>query len=471
MADLDYEKLLGGYATGTLTDAERQVLFEAALQDQRLFNALADDEALKALLDDPVSRQRLIQALEAADQPETKAWRWGALVPAWLAPPSAGLPADAQPEVVCATVPSRFELPARRRSWKGALGAGLIFAALAVIVAAGLIEELISPPLPVLVAEKGPALGEEPSGVRSAEIAKEPEPVVPPSSVLPPEQAAPPAREQPAEPVKQRPPSAARAPRTSRAAKAQPDQAPARPEAQPEVPSQPAPSPESPAALQAPALPGVPAQEAMQLRVAAPALSARSLFYASTGSVEGERPLGLRYGLIRKSSAGSEQEVVPGLLVNPDDEVRLHVEVNTTGYLYVLKRTPPETWTIVYPNLGSTTDPGGRAAYVHSGTRYIVPSGGSLTTPEDRGPLQFVLVFSKRPLSQFGTFGLGSQHANVPSPAVAELIQQIRTEIAGGKLLSEHPEAEGQTESAVYLVDRSAVPRSRILADMIVSVR
>ena len=33
----DIEKLLGGYATGTLTGEERQALFEAALTDQALF--------------------------------------------------------------------------------------------------------------------------------------------------------------------------------------------------------------------------------------------------------------------------------------------------------------------------------------------------------------------------------------------------------------------------------------------------
>jgi len=46
----DLEKLLGGYATSTLTEQERKALFEAALDDQQLFNALADEEALKELL-------------------------------------------------------------------------------------------------------------------------------------------------------------------------------------------------------------------------------------------------------------------------------------------------------------------------------------------------------------------------------------------------------------------------------------
>ena len=67
-------KLLGGYATGSLTEAERAALFQAALEDQELFDELADEAALKEVLDEPGARQRLITAIE----PPTKhrAWLW-----------------------------------------------------------------------------------------------------------------------------------------------------------------------------------------------------------------------------------------------------------------------------------------------------------------------------------------------------------------------------------------------------------
>jgi hypothetical protein len=61
----DLLKLLGGYATGTLTVEERDLLFAAALEDQELFDALADEQALKEMLDDPECRARLIAATEA----------------------------------------------------------------------------------------------------------------------------------------------------------------------------------------------------------------------------------------------------------------------------------------------------------------------------------------------------------------------------------------------------------------------
>jgi hypothetical protein len=59
----DARKLLGGYATGSLTEAERKLLFEAALEDQDLFDELAREDELKQLLDEPGARNRLIAAL------------------------------------------------------------------------------------------------------------------------------------------------------------------------------------------------------------------------------------------------------------------------------------------------------------------------------------------------------------------------------------------------------------------------
>ena len=72
MEPRDLEKLLGGYATNTLTNEERQALFDAALHDQTLFNTLADEQALKELLDHPQHRQVLLRSLQQS-QPQTGA--------------------------------------------------------------------------------------------------------------------------------------------------------------------------------------------------------------------------------------------------------------------------------------------------------------------------------------------------------------------------------------------------------------
>ncbi len=78
MKHTDAEQLLGGYATGTLTEAERQTLFAAALEHQDIFDALADEEALRELLADPDAKAQLLAALAPPAAPKA--------VPLWRRP-------------------------------------------------------------------------------------------------------------------------------------------------------------------------------------------------------------------------------------------------------------------------------------------------------------------------------------------------------------------------------------------------
>ncbi len=80
----DVRKLIGGYATGSLTEAERALLFEAALDDQELFDELAREDALRDLLEQPGAKQRLIASLETA-RPKPARVRWWAVAAAGIA--------------------------------------------------------------------------------------------------------------------------------------------------------------------------------------------------------------------------------------------------------------------------------------------------------------------------------------------------------------------------------------------------
>jgi hypothetical protein len=70
----EIQKLLGGYATGTLTGAEQQTLFEAALEDQDLFDALAREQALREVLEDPSARSQLLAALDTRPPAWYRVW-------------------------------------------------------------------------------------------------------------------------------------------------------------------------------------------------------------------------------------------------------------------------------------------------------------------------------------------------------------------------------------------------------------
>jgi hypothetical protein len=64
MANDDIRDLIGRYATGSLSSEERKRLFDAALDDQELFDELAREQELKQVIDEPGVRNRLIRALE-----------------------------------------------------------------------------------------------------------------------------------------------------------------------------------------------------------------------------------------------------------------------------------------------------------------------------------------------------------------------------------------------------------------------
>jgi len=82
----EIRKLLGGYATNTLTETERRALMEAAVDDQELFNALQDEEALRELLADPASREQVYQALQQKPAARWRGgWVWGGALAAAVA--------------------------------------------------------------------------------------------------------------------------------------------------------------------------------------------------------------------------------------------------------------------------------------------------------------------------------------------------------------------------------------------------
>ena len=91
MTQDEIRKLLGGYSTNALTADERRMLFEAALEDQELFNALQDEDALRELLADPISREQVRRALETPRRDARRAafwsrrWLLGVAIPAVVA--------------------------------------------------------------------------------------------------------------------------------------------------------------------------------------------------------------------------------------------------------------------------------------------------------------------------------------------------------------------------------------------------
>jgi len=103
----DILDLIGRYATGSLSAEEQKRLFDAALDDQDLFDQLVREQDMKQMLDEPGVRDRMIRALEP---PKRKtAWIYGVAATATLSIAIAVVllrPAPKPQQVATATIPT-----------------------------------------------------------------------------------------------------------------------------------------------------------------------------------------------------------------------------------------------------------------------------------------------------------------------------------------------------------------------------
>jgi len=365
------EKLLGGYATGTLTEAECNALFEAALANQDLFDALADEEALRELLADPGARRHLLEQLaekKSLGRLQFGWWNrrlaWGMagsvvvtvllvviLVPVYrrlapghfAAPPAA--PVEVAQKITPPAQPGRTPAAARPRAITPARPAPAAQPARAEAEVARQAPPAEKPEQAEgLAAAPRPVAGGTPGGVIGGIIQ------APPTTVAEARQALPQAAE-----LKKLEGSAFRPPETRTLGPAALDEA--QPEARALFYSW--------SAAPARGKPTLSAAEQTRARTAPPAPA-----------------LGLRYTILRKDRAGRYAEVAPDSVFQRGDSLRLSVGTNQAGILQLLAQDPAGAWRLV------------QQVTLAPRSRQILPAEDA---PALRGPQRLRLVFSAAP--------------------------------------------------------------------------
>jgi hypothetical protein len=356
MTPQEIEKLLGGYATNTLSSEERTALFDAALGNQTLFDALADEQALKELLDDPRCRRQLLEALEQrAREPwlrRTSAWMTRGPVVALAGAAALGL-------IVAVSV--RVNPPAREHRQVA-------------IARPQLADSRAEAPAAPVPQPSAAAPAEKDDGRRAAKPAKKEtlEPAVPSSNLPPPAALPAPPPVQPASPVA--PPPAAAA--------------------------------ESAAVAQSKAADAASPAIALRRASSARADSARDLYYGPETGVAAnafaERPRaatrgvvggiagaaaagkipGVRYSTMRRAADGSFAEVAPGAVFQAGDALRLRFESNQQGILSVMERGAAGSWSL---RMG---------ARLREGEPVYMPSESTITLRQ-AGEIQLFVMFSR----------------------------------------------------------------------------
>jgi hypothetical protein len=333
MSREEIQKLLGGYATDTLSEAERRALFEAALEDQDLFDALAKEQALREVLQSSSARQQLIAALGPAREPfAARAWRW------LRQPIALGLAAGLAALLIVGGLVLRQTKPTARKE---------------ALVADAVSQR--SEPSHAALRNTAPPSTEQPKLFRAPAARRK----APPAPL-------------PTPPVLQAESGAA--PVNLPAATAAPSAPPSPPPATP--------------ALGALAGTGEAKRQYQTAQAPASSLSGRNVLpMAPMGLAKAAKSVAVKpaveYTLLLKGADGAYSPVRAGAVFHPGDSVRVQVAPREAGYIYLLQRG------------GATADWSPvESRAVEKAQRYMLPSTGSLHS-DIPAQLELLVVFSR----------------------------------------------------------------------------
>jgi hypothetical protein len=254
--------------------------------------------------------------------------------------------------------------------------------------------------------------------------------------------------------------------------------------AKPAAPAQPAVAAEVPAAApQASPPPAVPA------RTSGGASGAPSRTAIVPVAYSPEKPLGLRYSLLR--NAGDEYvEVDPDTVFHSGDRIRVAAQSNDEGYLYIVMKGTSGSWKVLFPS-PEIADGSNR---VTSGRQYLIPPPpGRFAFDEQAGEERLFIVLSRNPEPSLEKliYSLGSgspgptghpaaqpaEEKEPPkrlmmaslSPVDDALVGRLRNQVYARDLVFEKVDDStpgDKKEKAVYVVNPTGSPESRLVADV-----
>jgi hypothetical protein len=233
------------------------------------------------------------------------------------------------------------------------------------------------------------------------------------------------------------------------------------------------------------AKPATPAQPAVAAEAAA-GTPAPTAIVPVAYAPSAEKPLGLRYSFLR--NAGDEyREVDPDTVFHSGDRIRVAAQSNDEGYLYIVMKGTSGSWKVLFPS-AEIAEGSNR---VTSGRRYLIPPPpGRFAFDEQAGEERLFIVLSRHPepsLEQLiyslgsgspGTKGQPAEASEPPThlltaaniaPVDDALVGRLRNQVYARDLVFEKVDDStpgDKKEKAVYVVNPTGSPESRLVADV-----
>jgi hypothetical protein len=104
------------------------------------------------------------------------------------------------------------------------------------------------------------------------------------------------------------------------------------------------------------------------------------------------RPLGLRYSLLKHAGGARYDEVDPDTVFRAGDRIKVSVQSNDSGYLYIVHRGSSGAWRVLFPS--PEIEDGNNHIAAHR--QYDLPPGGRFTFDEQAGEEKLFVILSRR---------------------------------------------------------------------------
>lgn len=180
--------------------------------------------------------------------------------------------------------------------------------------------------------------------------------------------------------------------------------------------------------------------------------------------------LGIRYTILRARPGGGQTEVLPAeTIFKAGDMIRLSVESNRHGYLYVIQQGSTGAWKSLYPQ------PGEQNIQVDPGKEYIIPSQpeDTFTFDEHAGQERLFVVLSQAPVQELETLVAEAQQKNNESGTANSnraldvvMSELVDRDLVFTKASKDAPPAGGKPQEAAMYVVNPKVDGSRVVVDM-----
>jgi hypothetical protein len=197
-----------------------------------------------------------------------------------------------------------------------------------------------------------------------------------------------------------------------------------------------------------------------------------------THTLSASVPLGLRYAVLKRDANGQYNEIDPDTNFRSGDRIRLKVDANTSGYLYVVMRGSSGTWKLLFPS----AEIAGGSNLVRKGESRQIPSGerGQFVFDEQAGNEKLFIVLTRQPepdldklIYSMGGTPVGPKDGSRSLVAQASLgddvVSKLRSQMASRDLVFEKVDsasADGKIENAAYVVNPSTAPDARLVVDV-----